>query len=483
MMTTIFDSKNNYFFFLLFFQVLVFFYIFGPFNFGPTTYRNLINNYDGPSYYNFSFDNLKIVLSQHRTFGFPLFMKLYRMIDNDLFFWPHINFLIYISAINLLYFSLLRFNFNKIFIFLLCFGLVLSFSLYQYLNQYTEVISISFLLASISLMLLMIKYKLKKYYILFTFFLFFTYQIRTSMVIFVLFPVIFSLFYKFFINNNFKLKIIALLSLTPLFLFILLRFFVVNDAAPVSFNVGMAGNSIRYLEETDLKKLTKENQKLAKIFLERKKKLPYPCNLNGKHNEKVTYYKKLGRQNNYGQDPCWNKYLMGVWLDVIKIEKGMEPFPNGDSRNIAPWLHVETLANFWNEAGDNVKVNKIIKSFSFDVYMQNKKKVFLKIIKSHYYFIKMQRHENRNLLTIYAFLMIILFVFINTEKKDNKKFGLEMTFSLSFMIITLINLPILYVHENGDPRASLVQTFYFIPILASYLIYLFLINSKLKRVF
>ena len=76
--------KDNYFLVLLFFQLLFFFTIFGPLNILSYDLNPYIDNYDGPSYYNFKFDNLKIILSQHRTFGFPLIMKLYRVFDFNL---------------------------------------------------------------------------------------------------------------------------------------------------------------------------------------------------------------------------------------------------------------------------------------------------------------------------------------------------------------------------------------------------------------
>ena len=468
--------KDNYFLVLLFFQLLFFFTIFGPLNILSYDLNPYIDNYDGPSYYNFKFDNLKIILSQHRTFGFPLIMKLYRVFDFNLIYWAHYNFIIYASSIILLYFSLKQINSNENFLFVFCLGLVVSNSLYAYIGQYTELISISFVLISISLSLFAIKRQKVKYYILFSIFMFFSYQIRPSMVVFILFPLIFSFFYKIFLNKNFRIIYLFFSTLSPLAIFLILRLIIVNDFGLVSFNGGMAGNAIHYLETTEEKSLKQNNQNLAKIFLERKKKLPYPCNLDN-YQEKVEYYKKKHKKL-YGQYPCWNEYFMSTWLDVIKLKKNLEPFSENDLRNDVPWLHYKTLASFWTEVGDNVEVDKTIKDFSKDVYNQNKFSIIKKIAKSPIYFFKFQRDKNINLIIFYIILMFIIFIFGKNTKYENKKISLELIFLFSFILITFLNLLLLYGHQNGNIRAVLIQTFYFIPICMSYLIYLIKINSK-----
>ena len=37
---------------------------------------------------------------------------------------------------------------------------------------------------------------------------------------------------------------------------------------------------------------------------------------------------------------------MSSWLELIKINLNIEPFPKNDERNITAWEHVPTLANF-----------------------------------------------------------------------------------------------------------------------------------------
>lgn len=269
----------------------------------------------------------------------------------------------------------------------------------------------------------------------------------------------------------------------PLILFLFLRFLVVNDFALLSFTAGLSGNAVHYLESTDIKKLNDENQKFAKNILEKKRKLPYLCNLDNNDRAKIVYFKNRDTNFYNQQNPCWNEYSMMVWLAAIKKTNNVEPFETDDARNIAPWLYVDTLSSFWTNLGSNVENNKLIKRFTADVYRHNKMNIFLKTLKSPYTFIKMQRHENRNLLSFYAILIVIFFIFNKSEEKKNKNFGLEFIFSLSFVIITLMNLIILYAHENGDTRVTIVQTFYFISIFTSYFIYLFIVNLKQNKLY
>ena len=62
-----------------------------------------INIFDGPSYFDFSFENLEIILSQHRSFGFPLFMKLYRFFDYDLSYWSLVSYVFYIFQFSIFF--------------------------------------------------------------------------------------------------------------------------------------------------------------------------------------------------------------------------------------------------------------------------------------------------------------------------------------------------------------------------------------------
>ena len=112
--------------------------------------NNFITIFDGPSYYDFSFESLQTILSQHRTFGFPLFMKFYRLFDFDLYYWSLFSYLFYIFSI-LIFFNVgFKFKFNKNFYFFVRINTVEIFlsiywSVYRILSISLILISLSFL--------------------------------------------------------------------------------------------------------------------------------------------------------------------------------------------------------------------------------------------------------------------------------------------------------------------------------------------------
>ena len=436
---------------------------------------------DFASYSNFDFSSLELILSQHRTFGFPLLLKIYRFFDYELIFWTKFIFILYsISNIFLLY-SLIKFNFSRIFSFFFVLALILSNSLYVYINQWTELTSISFLIISLGFMFLSLKENRNLYYFLFSLFLFFTYQIRASFVLFVFIPIIFCLLMHIIFKKKVFLKKILFFSMFPLISFIILRFLLVGSLSLVSFNGGWSASALIFLEDQQIPKLKIENQEIAKKFLERKRKLPYPCNLDYGE-EQIQNYKGPKK---FGQYPCWNDYAMSNWLELIKINLNIEPFATNDSRNINPWIHLPSLANFWqkNEViKKNVEIDGQFLAFSKNVYELNYKKVFKKLIKTPINFVKLQRDVNGLLIILFIFLILPLVFIINKFDENNNSSYKELSLFLSFVIITFGSFLVLYAHQNGDPRAVIVQTFYLIPILLSFLGHLIYrnLNAKIK---
>ena len=79
---------------------------------------------------------------------------------------------------------------------------------------------------------------------------------------------------------------------------------------------------------------------------------------------------------------------MSSWLELIKINLNIEPFPKNDERNITAWEHVPTLANFWQKkevVKKNVEIDRIMEKFAKDVYVLNYKKILKKFIKAPFY--------------------------------------------------------------------------------------------------
>lgn len=469
------EFKNFLFFILISLQVCVFLFIFGPYKIFIYDLKMYLDTMDAPGYLNYNFKNLEIIFNNPRTFGLPLILKVYKLFDIEFRFWSIFNYLIYAFSINFFYFSLTKKSLDKIFVFLFCLGLVLHLPLYNYLTYWGEFLSISFILVGYSFFFL--SFDKKKYLIFSTVFLFISYQIRPSMLIFATFPVIYSIIYNLFFYKKFKIINITLIFAIPFLTFCTLRYLVVNDFNLTSFSSGLSANAIIYLEKTDIKKLREKNQILGQNFLERKKKLSYPCNLDDAE-IKNSYFKKKYDKKFYGQNHCWAEYNMLTWLEVIKQKNNKQPFKEGDIRNFEPWLHVKTLTLFWAQ-NNSVKIDNVLKDFAFDVYFNSKKQVFLRILSSPVYFLKLQRDRNMNLIIFYILTLSILLVLIKKKKKITCNY-FELTFLLSFIPITFLNLLVLYVHQNGEERASITQNFYFIPVIFSYLIYF--ISNNLKNI-
>lgn len=461
-------------------QIIIYFTIFGPISLYKINLDLRLLYGDFPSYSLFDFSSLKLILSQHRTFGFPLLLKIYRFFDYELILWTKFVFILYSISNLFLFYSLNKFNFSRIFSFFFVLALTLSNSLYFYLPYWTELISISFLMISLAFMFLSIKKNKILYYLLFSLFLFFTYQIRPSFVVFVFIPIIFCFFMFVIFKQKVFFKKIFFFSMFPLISFIIVRLLLVGSLGIVALNVGWSASALILLEDKQISKLKIENQEIANKFLERKRKLPYPCNLD--YSEEQIKNSKP----NVGQYPCWNEYLMSNWLELIKINLNIEPFEANDPRNVNPWKFLPSLANFFQEKEVikiNVEIDKQFVNFSKNVYELNYKKVIKKLIKSPINFLKVQRDNNKTLIILFLFLVLPLVFIINkSDENNNESSGKELILTLSFILVTLCNFLILYIHQNGDQRAVIIQTFYLIPILLSFLGYLIHrnLNSKIK---
>ena len=113
-----------------------------------------------------------------------------------------------------------------------------------------------------------------------------------------------------------------------------------------------------------------------------------------------------------------------------------------------------------------------MEKFAKDVYVLNYKKILKKFIKAPFYLMQIQRDLNGTLIIFYIILIIPVILFIKKSDIKSKNNNNEIALTLSFLIITIINILLLYIHQNGDPRAVVIQTYYLVPIFMSYLIFL-----------
>ena len=242
-----------------------------------------------------------------------------------------------------------------------------------------------------------------------------------------------------------------------------------------------------YLEKSEIDELSPYNQELANKFFKKKRKLYYPCNLDSLADQ-YSFFNSNKRfeepyKNNpytditYGQLPCWNDYHMMTWLETIKIIKKIEPFEEGDDRNEIAWIHVKTLSDFWNKSAPLNEINSVLVNFSSEVMKIHKKEIFFRFLKSPVYLLKLHRDLNSNLIFLYIIIFLCI-LFLNRQPKNDKKFfynlSNESILFVSFLIITGGNLIILYLHQNGTPRDTLVHTFYLVPLVMSYIAFRFI---------
>ena len=470
------------FYILIFCQLLIFFLIFGPLellNFDLNVYKD---KGDGPSYLNFSFGSIQSILSDHRTFGLPMFLKGYQFFDKDLLYWPQFNYLFYIFSINFFLYSLLRAGFNSLFSFIGCFSLLISYNFYGYFSYWTEILSIILCLLSLSFFFLIIsdrKNNLFKY-ILFTFLIFFMYQVRPSFIIFIIFPILYSIISNKFLYTKYSLTFFLSMCFIPLIIFLILRLLLVGNFGLVSFNVGPASNAIILLERTDIKNLTYENQLFAKKIIEKRKKIPLPCNLE-KESERLESerYKHVGKL--YGQKTCWNEYAMLAWMEAILDYKGLTPFPKDDPRNIDAWNHTSSMGFFWNQAGSNVGPDKILLNFAKDVYSENKLYIFKRILKSPYHFLRYYRDYYKNQFLLFYLVIFFLVIFYKNDPKIKVTKNIidkESIMTFVAFIIWVFNMILLYGHQNGELRALTVQNFFLIPVFFSYFTYFLIVKRN-----
>ncbi len=472
------NETKSFFNTLFLLQILIFFIIFGPFDFFNLDLTVYKNKGDGPSYLNFSFENINSILSDHRTFGLPLILKMYMLFDQDLTYWSIFNYILFAFSINFFLYSLIRAGFNSLFSFIWCFSLLISYNLFLYFSYWTEILSIIFCLFSLSSFLLITidQNEIKFKFVLFTFLIFYMYQVRPSFIIFIFFPIIYSIISNRTLNTKYNVKFISLMCLIPLFLFLFLRFVAVGNFGLVSFNGGPAANAIIYLEHTDIDNLQPENQIFAKKILEKKRKIPFPCNLE-KETDRVAEF----NTDLYGQKTCWNEYFMLAWMQAIEENKGLTPFPKNDPRNIDAWNHVESLAIFFNEAGSNVGPDKILSAFAKDVYLQNKLFIVQRLLKSPYDFLRYYRDAYKNQFLIFYIIIIFLIIFYRSKNvsDSNQKFiDKELVITLTGFIIWILNMLLFYGHQNGELRALTIQNFFIIPFFFSYFTYLIVIKLR-----
>jgi len=464
----------NFIFCLIYiFSLLILFSPVGDLFLSSNFPRNMdFNTGDSGSYINFSFENLKTVLSQHRSFGIPLILKVYMIFDEKLYYWPFFTFMIFIIANSFMLNTFINCGFGKIFSCIFSGLTFMSYNVWEYAFGWTEIIGISFFVFSISFLIIVIVQNKSYAYLLLSIAIFLTIQIRPSFLLILIFPFIFSLYFLFFkqFSSFFKLNFY---SFTPLLLFFLIKFLVTGSLGLTPFTgVQLSGHAGFYLDKKTLIKMEdKNNIQFAEKFIEKKKIFSDPCNFDS--------FKK--QDNNFIHRYCWNIYLMEAWVDMVKQENNITPFDPESSKNFEAWKY-KNLDHFFGKIKNNINIDKKLLKFSIEVIKINFKDHLFWTFNSIIYTLKtLFFHPAIKNLIIISFIFIFYYYIFggqNFEKEigSHKKIKLFFLFSIfSFTVISLLLFGLLHIPHQ---RTAGVQFIFLVPAIFSYLAEMIMVKKK-----
>ncbi len=429
---------------------------------------------DGPGYLNFDFTNFEIILSQHRSFGLPLIIELYEIFDPRFVNWPKFNFLVFCLSVIFLFICLSKSDFSKCFSFFFSISILLSYNLYLFLYFWTEIFSISFLNISIGLFFLSLKTNNRLIFFLFSFFLFYTYQVRPSFLTFIIIPPLFVTIYSIFEKKNYLILKTYLFSFLPFIFFLILKFVVTGYLSFVPFSGSqMAGHGMYYIDETNINYISSKHSQFSKKLLKRKKNLEYPCNLT---KEEARLEKIDPVKHRY---ECWNYYFISSWLEKIKLHKNIEPF-NDIEKNKEPWKHVKSLELFFLKAGNNNKIDKELGSFALEVYKINFYNQLVWIFDSTKAGLKIYLPRLKYLFILF-FVIIVFYLALSLTisrkiKINRNKNEIYLLFCLifyqflNFLLFSLVHVP--------DQRTMSIQYYLTIPVILSFIAAFFKYREK-----
>ena len=457
---------NIIFLFLYFFATIILFSSFGDLILSKSFPRkmNLLEG-DSYSYLSFSFENLNTILSQHRSFGLPLILKGYIIVDSNLKYWPLVTFFFYILSNNIMLNFFLKNNINKLFASSFSALIFCSSNVWEFTFGWTELWAISFFMLSLAILSSSISKPSQIKFITLSLTIFMTYQIRPSFIFLLIIPIFYA--FLFFLKKNYSLfKKIVFASFIPLAIFLTCKFFITKDLGLTPFTgVQLSGHAVFYLDDETIKNMSnKDNIVFAKKILEKKKKLSHPCNPNITNNLEKEYIHQY----------CWGIYLMESWVEMIKQETGITPFLN-DNKNIESWKFMN-LDSFFGKIKNNILIDKKLKSFSIEILQLNLKDHFIWICKSIPLILtSFIAHPGIIKIIIISFSSIVFLIFFSKKKNFNKmKFfnnNNEEYIFFSILIYSLISMVFFAALHVPNQRTASVQFIFLIPACVSYILY------------
>ena len=471
-------SLNNILIILSFLGIILFLFLQYKGFFQPTNYTTA----DALSFLNYDFSSVKNSLSQFRAIGVPILIKIYQIFSKNLLYWSEINFFIFFLSCLTLFISLIKNKVKKITSFFFITGIILTTKIWPYFSGWSEIISISFQLITLSIFLFAIKYNKKSLFILFSFFIFFTILIRSDLIVIIIF---YNIFFYLIFCNDIKKKISKLLGFTilttaPLLIFVILRFFITGNIGITPYGgTHLASHAMFYLNDTENKNLNLKNSEmhlLEGLILRRKNHI-YPCNQTIKdfadEKSKMEFHFK-----------CYSHNTMSIMLEIAATDYDLTPFPKGNFRNYNSWNYTD-LEGFFLKIGLYNAVDKKARDFAFKILSENKKDFFLWITYSFKKIYKMQFVINKYLIALYSILILFYLLIIFFKKNTKIKiiffkesivskllYSLIITNFISIILISILHTPLL--------RILIPHIFLFIPIIFANIFDLFDYNKYKK---
>jgi hypothetical protein len=296
---------------------------------------------DSASYVNFSFNSLSDIVSQERTFFYPLFLNLVKVISPNFHLLPAAQFVVYALAVFIFFRGLRIANFSKIQALVTALPLLHTQILWRFVHvQVAEILSVSMAILTIAFMFMFLQQNHNNFLLIaLSLSLFLTYQTRPSFLFLIplvpLLSVILLFFFNYHqrVNKNFYRNIaikVLIACLIPYLLFNILRTSLVNTSGVVSFaGYSLSGITTQMLTADLIPELPIKQQQLARAIVDWREQLKNmsPEQLSRAINEPFNNHKNMA--------PClipaskatfsqWSYcYNFNCWRTAIKVAKNM----------------------------------------------------------------------------------------------------------------------------------------------------------------
>ena len=325
---------------------------------------------DDDSYLALNLRDISAVLGGYRTLGYPIFLKVYKLIDSDFTTLPYFCFLLFSFSLIVLYSSLSKVYSSKLIPFIFCSAIFWNMEIQLFRFVLTESIAYSILILTLALMV-NIGHSGLKYFVVFALSLlvFISWNVRPTFVVLV-FAVPIAVFLLKLMNlakfSYTRFIVLVSLIIVPMIFFIAIRYHLTGHIGITSFNgFGFGSHATTHLVSDDLRLVNGDTQKLARDIYSRKQFLQEGCETDSTLlSGQMLFDKKM---------KCANDYGMITWLAAIEDTNGKKPIPHlpfiADPWNFQNELKLGSLSTFFTENHSVAVENKMLEFSTMVIQM------------------------------------------------------------------------------------------------------------------